>query len=201
MLRIGLTGGIGSGKSTVAKIFEVLDIPVYYADDVTRKLMNEDEAIIKNIKEHFGELSYIDGKLNRAHIASIVFSDKAKLATLNAITHPPTIQHAAEWMQQQTTPYVIKEAALIFESGSYKDLDYVIGVFSPKQLRINRVMERDGVSSNEVVKRMNQQMDEDEKMQRCDFVITNDEQQLVVPQVMELHAKLLKMNARPARRK
>jgi dephospho-CoA kinase len=193
MLRIGLTGGIGSGKSTVAKIFEMFGIPVYYADEATRKLMNEDPVIIAQIKQHFGELSYKDGTLNRSHISSIVFSDKKKLELLNSLTHPATIRHAAEWMQQQTTPYVIKEAALIFESGSNKDLDYVIGVYAPKTLRINRVMERDGVTSEDVIRRMNRQMDEDEKMKRCDFIITNDEQQLIIPQVVALHEKFLRM--------
>lgn len=118
MIRVGLTGGIGSGKSTVARVFEVLGIPVYYADEATRQLMNTDEALKKEIINNFGEESYSNGQLNRPYIASIVFNDKEKLELLNALTHPATIRHANDWMQQQTTPYVIKEAALIFESGS-----------------------------------------------------------------------------------
>jgi dephospho-CoA kinase len=191
MLRIGLTGGIGSGKSTVAKIFGVLGIPVYNADEATRRLMNEDATIIAQIKKHFGEDSYKDGVLNRPYISAIVFNDKKQLDILNALTHPATIQHAARWMQQQTAPYIVKEAALIFESGSNKDLDYVIGVSAPRTLRITRVMERDGISSDEVIKRMDRQMDEETKMNRCDFIITNDEQLLVIPQVVALHEKLL----------
>ena len=191
MLRIGLTGGIGSGKSTVAKIFEVLGIPVYYADRETRRLMNDDNTLINEIKNHFGPESYTSEGLNRAFISAIVFNDPVKLALLNSLTHPVTIQHASDWMQKQSTPYVVKEAALIFESGSNKGLDYVIGVNAPKELRIKRVMERDKITREEVVKRMERQMNEDEKMKLCDFIITNDEQQLMIPQVISLHEKFL----------
>ena len=191
MLRIGLTGGIGSGKSTVAKIFEVLSIPVYYADATARRLMNEDEELKKNIITHFGKESYVDGQLNRPYIASIVFNDKEKLELLNSLTHPATILDANKWMLKQTSPYSIKEAALIFESGSAKHLDHVIGVYSPAPLRIQRIMQRDKITKEEVLQRMNRQMDEDKKMRLCDFVITNDEQQLLIPQVLQLHEKLL----------
>ncbi len=192
MIRVGLTGGIGSGKSTVARVFEVLGIPVYYADEATRQLMNTDEALKKEIISNFGEESYSNGQLNRPFIASIVFSNKEKLDLLNAITHPATIRHANEWMQQQIAPYVIKEAALIFESGSAENLDYVIGVSAPKPLRIRRVMERDGISSEEVQKRMSRQLSEDMKMKLCDFVLVNNELELLTPQVLALHEQLLK---------
>lgn len=192
MIRVGLTGGIGSGKSTVARVFEVLGIPVYYADEATRQLMNTDEALKKEIISNFGEESYSNGQLNRPFIASIVFSNKEKLDLLNAITHPATIRHANEWMQKQTAPYVIKEAALIFESGSAENLDYVIGVSAPKPLRIRRVMERDGISSEEVQKRMSRQLSEDMKMKLCDFILINNELELLTPQVLALHEQLLK---------
>ena len=191
MLRIGLTGGIGSGKSTVAKIFEVLGIPVYYADAANRRLVNEDPQIIKNIIQNFGDKSYVDGKLNRAYIASIVFNNPDKLALLNAISHPATIEDANKWMQQQSSPYVIKEAALIFESGSAENLDLVIGVYAPAPLRIKRTMDRDKITQEEVKKRMERQINEELKMKLCDFVVINDEQQLVVPQVMALHQKFI----------
>jgi dephospho-CoA kinase len=191
MLRIGLTGGIGSGKSTVAKIFEVLGIPVYYADAASRRLMNEEPELVKEIIRHFGDKSYIEGKLNRPYIASIVFNNAEKLALLNAISHPATIEDANKWMQQQTTPYIIKEAALIFESGSAEHLDAVIGVYAPAPLRIKRTMDRDQVTQEEVKKRMERQINEELKMKLCDHIIVNDEQQLVVPQVMALHKKFL----------
>ena len=193
MLKIGLTGGIGSGKTTVAKIFEALDIPVYYADEAAKRLMNENDEIKNTLIKNFGNESYINGQLNRPYIASVVFNDKEKLELLNYITHPATIRDANEWMKQQTSPYIIKEAALIFESGSSEYLDYVIGVYAPAPLRIKRTIERDNISKEEVIKRMNRQLDEEMKMKLCDFVITNDEQKLVIPQVIELHEKLVSL--------
>src|SRR4030095_4318507 len=186
MLKVGLTGGIGSGKSTVAKIFEVLGIPVYYADDAAKQIMNTDAELKEKIIAAFGAESYVNNELNRPFIASIVFNNNEKLDLLNSLTHPATIRDAERWMQQQSAPYIIKEAALIFESGSAENLDFVIGVFSPLPLRIKRIMERDHVTRDEVIKRMNRQIDENIKMRLCDKVIVNDEHQLVVTQVLSL---------------
>ncbi len=191
MLRIGLTGGIGSGKSTVAKVFEVLGVPVYYADDAAKRIMNKDEELKEKIKQEFGESVYSDGKLNRKLLAGIVFNAPEKLNQLNALTHPATIADAERWMQSQTTPYCIKEAALIFESGAQEFLDYVIGVTAPAPLRIQRTMQRDGISREAVVARMDKQMDDAIKMKLCDFILTNDEQEMLLPQVLVLHEKLL----------
>jgi dephospho-CoA kinase len=191
MLKIGLTGGIGSGKSTVAAIFEVLDIPVYYADNVAKQLMQEDESLINSIKLHFGDSCYEAGKLNRAYLSSIVFTDKSKLELLNSIVHPATIAHAENWMSIQTAPYCIKEAALIFESNSNKNLDFVIGVHSPENLRINRIMKRDQISESEIKARIDAQMNETEKMAKCDFTINNNEIELLIPQVLSIHQKLI----------
>lgn len=190
MLKIGLTGGIGSGKSTVARLFELHGIPVYYADAAAKEIMNTDETLKNQIIQHFGEATYTNNRLNRKQLADIVFKDKEKLALLNSLVHPATIRDATNWMQQQTAPYTIKEAALIFESGSQSELDYVIGVYAPKTLRIHRTMQRDGVDREEVLKRMKNQIDEEIKMRLCDFVIVNDEQQLLIPQVNELHEKI-----------
>ena len=194
VLHLGLTGGIGSGKTTVAKIFETLGIPVYYADEAARNLMNTDKELIAAIINHFGEESYINGELNRKYVASQVFNDHFKLDLLNSITHPATIKNAKEWMQQQNAPYTIKEAALIFESGSAEGLDYIIGVYAPQALRIKRVMDRDNVTREEVLKRISRQVNEEMKMKLCDFIIHNDEQQLVIPQVIALHEKLLSLS-------
>ncbi|HRO46640.1 dephospho-CoA kinase [Agriterribacter sp.] len=194
VLKAGLTGGIGSGKSTVARVFELLGIPVYDADTAAKTIMNEDENLKALIIEHFGEEAYANGTLNRAYISSVVFENTEKLALLNSLVHPATIQAAERWMQQQNTPYVMKEAALIFESGSQEGLDVVIGVYAPVHLRIHRTMQRDNISREAVLKRISHQINEELKMKLCDFVLYNDEQQLLIPQVIALHEKLLRLS-------
>ena len=191
MLKIGLTGGIGSGKSTVAKIFETLGIPVYYADKEAKRLMNSDDELIFSIKKNFGEEIYKNGELDRTLLASIVFNDRYKLDLLNSLVHPVTIRDAEQWAQKQKSPYTIKEAALLFEAGSVSNLDHVIGVSAPTELRINRAMKRNNTSREEVINRMNQQINEEIKMRLCDFIIYNDEKQFLISQVLELHQKFL----------
>jgi len=192
ILRIGLTGGIGSGKSTVAEIFKVLGIPVFDADAAAKHIMNEDELLKKKIIAAFGEESYVGGQLNRKYLAGIVFNNPLKLEQLNALVHPATIEASENWMKEQSAKYAIKEAALLFEAGSAANLDYIIGVFAPQVLRIKRVMDRDHISRDEVIGRMGRQIDDRIKMRLCDFIITNDEQQLVIPQVLKIHEELLK---------
>lgn len=189
MLKIGLTGGIGSGKTTVAKVFETLGIPVYYADDAAKRLLNTNQELKEKVIYHFGDEAYTNGELNRKYLADIVFNNKEKLDLLNSLTHPITIQDAEEWMNRQTAPYAIKEAALLFESGAAEKLDYIIGVYAPQHIRVKRVMDRDHLTTEEVVKRISRQIDEEMKMKLCNFVITNNGQQLVLPQVMELDKK------------
>jgi dephospho-CoA kinase len=196
MLKIGLTGGIGSGKSTVAQIFEVLGIPVYYADDAAKRLMNEDPELKKEITAAFGAAAYPDGRLDRRYMASLVFEDPLQLARLNSIVHPVTLRDADHWMQRQQTPYVVKEAAIIFEAKLRSYYDYVIGVTAPESLRIERVMKRDRSSREKIQQRIRQQMDEQEKMNLCDFVILNDGRQSVLKQVLALHASFLEKSRR-----
>lgn len=191
ILKVGITGGIGSGKTTVAKVFEVLGIPVYYADDAAKKLMNEDAGLQEKLVLAFGKDTYINGALNRTYVSGLVFNNPEKLSLLNSIVHPATIADADRWMKQQHTLYAIKEAALLFESGANKHVDKVIGVYARAQLRIQRVMHRDKSNEEAVKKRMNQQMDEDKKMDLCDYVIINDEQELVITQVLKIHKLLL----------
>lgn len=190
-LKVGITGGIGSGKTTVIKIFETLGIPVFDADTAAKYAMHENADVKKKIVELFGENAYINNELERKYIAGIVFNDALKLEQLNAIVHPVTIAMAEEWMQKQTSPYVLKEAAILFESGAAAGLDFIIGVFAPQHIRIQRAMQRDNVTREEVLKRMAKQIDEYMKMKLCDFVITNDEQQMLIPQVLQVHEKLL----------
>lgn len=193
MLKIGLTGGIGSGKSTVARVFELLGIPVYYADDRARLLMNEDPELKASILAEFGSEAYNAGGLDRRYLASVVFNNREKLEQLNALTHPVTIRDAERWMQQQHTPYIIKEAALLFESGATASLDKVIGVYAPQHLRVQRVMRRDGLPVEEIMKRISRQLDEEMKMKLCDYVISNNDQELVLPQVLALDALFREM--------
>ena len=199
MLKIGITGGIGSGKSTVARVFETLGIPVYNADEAAKRLMQEDPELKSQIIKLFGGDAYINGQLNRSFISGLAFSNPEKVKALNALVHPATINDAKSWMAKQQSPYALKEAALIFESGSEKELDYVIGVFAPEELRIRRVMERDGSTREAIQQRIKNQLDEAGKMKRCHFIIQNGDDQLVIPQVMALHQQLLQLSqSKPA---
>ncbi len=191
MLKIGLTGGIGSGKTTAAHIFEVLGIPVYYADEAAKKLMNEDKVLRQEIIRLFGNEAFKEGELDRSFLGELVFSDPEKLSQLNSIVHPATLEDAARWMLRQRTPYAIKEAALIFEANLQSYFDYVIGVTAPESIRISRVVKRDHTSREKVMKRIRQQMDEEEKIGLCDFVIRNDESEGLLVQVLRIHEELL----------
>lgn len=193
MLKIGITGGIGSGKTTVCKIFEILDVPVFYADEAAKTVMITDEILISGIRQHFGDSAYsASGVLNRKYLADIVFNSKMELEKLNSLVHPAVFRAFDTWVNDhKNSPYVIKEAALLYESNSYKLCDYTILVKSPAQLRIQRVMERDSVSKSEVELRMNKQYSDEKKEAMADFIITNNEKELVVPQVLKLHSKFL----------
>lgn len=191
MLKVGLTGGIGSGKSTVAKVFETLGIPVYKADVEAKKLMSTHPQLIQLIKQHFTELAYKNGQLDRAFLSSVVFKDKKKLDLLNSLVHPFTIEDGKAWMQLQKTPYSIKEAALIFESGSQGEFDIIVGVYAPETLRIHRTIQRDKTDKDHVRSRMEHQIKEEVKMKLCDEVLINNEQELLLPQIVALHEKLL----------
>jgi dephospho-CoA kinase len=191
MMIVGLTGGIGSGKSTIARIFSVLGIPVYDADSAARKLMNEHPAIREQMIGYFGAEAYQGEQLNRPFISNIVFNQPEKLEWLNALVHPYTINDAAQWAERQNAPYVIKEAALMFESASFHHVQQVIGISAPKTLRLQRVMQRDGADRDSVLKRMERQLDEHIKMKLCDHIIYNDEQQAVLPQTWHIHQTLL----------
>lgn len=193
MFKVGITGGIGSGKSTVARVFEILGIPVYYADAEAKKLLEEDPVIRKGLMNEFGDKAFEGGVLNRKYIAAEVFNNEEKLLALNQLVHPRTIEAANEWALRQKAPYTLKEAALIFESRSQSQLDFVIGVYAPEHIRIQRTMERDGISREEVKNRMNKQIQEEIKMKLCNAVIINNGQEMILPQVLELHKKLLQL--------
>ena len=183
---IGLTGGIGSGKSVVAKIFTTLGIPVFNADEAAKHIMQSNPEMKAKLIEQFGSSIYNASGLQKEKLAAIVFNDPYQLQLLNAMVHPVTIQAAKDWAEKQSSPYVIKEAALIFESAAADGLFKVIGVTAPLSLRIQRVMQRDGVSKEQVEARMQHQISDTIKMRLCDYVIENNNQQMLIPQVLEL---------------
>lgn len=183
---IGLTGGIGSGKSVVAKVFATLGIPVFNADDEAKRIMQSSTEIKTKLIEQFGTDIYNAHGLDKEKLASIVFNNSFQLQLLNAIVHPVTIQAAKDWAAKQTSPYVIKEAALIFESGAADGLFKVIGVTAPISIKIHRVMQRDGITKDQVDARMRNQISDTIKMRLCDYVIENNNQQMVIPQVLEI---------------
>lgn len=188
---VGLTGGIGSGKSTVAALFADLGIPVYMADTEARKLMASSEAIKTAIIAAFGKRSYHNNEPDRAFLANIVFNDNEKLRQLNAIIHPRVQQHFLSWYTEQNAPYTIREAAILFESDSYKDCDKIITVTVPVTVRIQRVMERDGISEAMVTARMNNQWPDEKKAALSDFVIENTDMSKTVKEVKKIHDTLL----------
>ncbi len=192
MLKIGITGGIGAGKSTVAGIFKVLGVPVFDADATAKNLLNTDLVLREQVITAFGSETYKNGLLDRKYLATLVFNNSEQLAKLNALVHPATIAAMEKWTSGFTDmPYIIKEAALLFEAGTHEGLDYIIGVTAPVELRMTRVMARDHVLREEVLSRMQHQLDDTEKMKRCNFVIDNNETSLVIPQVLALHEQFI----------
>jgi len=194
MLKIGITGGIGAGKSTVAGIFKVLGIPVFDADATAKNILNTDSVLREQIAATFGSETYKNGLLDKKYLATLVFNNPDQLAKLNALVHPASIEAANIWAkhwEEQGCPYILKEAALLFEAGTNVGLDFIIGVTAPVEMRIARVMERDHVTREEVLKRMQHQLDDSEKMKRCNFVIDNNEASLVIPEVLALHARFI----------
>ena len=194
-LRIGITGGIGSGKTTVCKIFKTLGIPVYDADDRAKILMTDSRDLKKQLIHTFGTAAYLpSGQLDRKYLAGIVFKDKAALEKLNAIVHPAVKKDGLDWEKEHiSTPYTLREAALIYESGIDKTLDYVIVVTAPEALRITRVMQRDGLPSDAVRHRIQKQWPEKDKVKKADFVIVNDGENSLVKQVVKVHEMLISL--------
>lgn len=194
MLKVGLTGGIGSGKSVVSEIFRTLNIPVYDADLRAKQLITEDAVVKKYLIKEFGEKVYFeDGQLNRIELAAIIFNNQQALQIANSIVHPAVKLDYIDWLDhQQYCKYAVIEAAILFESNEFSDLDKTITVYAPDDVRLKRVVKRDNTVENAVLKRMHAQMSEEEKIKRSDFVIINDDTKLVVPQVLELHKLLTK---------
>lgn len=196
MRTIGITGGIGSGKSTVCRVFGVLGIPVFEADREGKILLNTDPHLRKAVIDRFGKEIYENGALDRNALASIVFSETEALKDLNAMVHPAVRKAFAVWATEQQAPYVIMEAALLAETGGHENVDEVILVSAPEDLRIKRTMARDGVGEEAVLARIQNQATEDQRKAIADHVIVNDDTQLVIPQVLALHERLIQASLR-----
>ena len=198
MLKVGITGGIGSGKTTVCQIFEKLGVPVYYADQRAKELMEDDSQLRTEIKQEFGDDIYdTDGKLDRKKLAEIVFNNEEKLLKLNGMVHPAVFRDNQSWnevLAKKGYPYTIKEAALLVETGSYRTLDKLIVVSAPEEDRIKRVMARDGSTEEQVLARIKAQMPEEQKVKYADYIIYNDRIMDLVPEVTKIHIDLLNLN-------
>lgn len=191
MIKLGVTGGIGSGKSTVCKIFETLGVPVYYADDRAKAIMTGNAEVKKSILSLFGAQAYFrNGRLNRAFISQAVFRNPVIREKMNQIVHPAVIEDGRRWQEVQTSEITLKEAALLIQSGSYKDLDHIILVTCPEELRIQRVMKRNRMNRQAVVARIKSQLSEAEMMQYADWIVVNDGSQSVIAQVLKIYRQL-----------
>lgn len=191
-MKVGVTGGIGSGKTTVCKLFETLGVPIYYADSRAKWLMANDPQVREQLVTTFGAETFTDGVLNRPYLSSVVFSNPDKLAELNAIVHPAVFRDGADWETKHTDfPYTIKEAALMFETGSYRLLDKIIVVTAPIHVRVERVVQRDATTEQAVRERIENQLPDEQKIAHAHFVIVNDGEQPLIPQVMKIHKELM----------
>jgi dephospho-CoA kinase len=193
MVIIGLTGGIGSGKTTISKCFESFGIPVYVSDYEAKALMNRSKVIKRKLIQLFGESAYKKGKLNRAYLASKIFKDKALLTKMNAIVHPKVASHFKRWLKKQEAPYVIKEAAIIFENNLERQYDYIITVVADEDLRIERVMKRDNSTLKKVKSIISNQLADAEKIDKSDFVITNNKLEPAKKQATDIHHQILQI--------
>lgn len=191
MIVVGLTGGIGSGKTTVAKQFNALGIPVYIADDEAKKLMNRSKIIKRKLIQLFGEQAYINNELNRPFLADKIFNNELNLEKMNAIVHPKVASHFKRWLKKQKAPFVLKESAILFENGAYNECDYIITVTAPEKLRIERLLKRDDTSLEKIQAIMKNQWNDEKKIEKSDFVIINTNLDETIRQVQLTHNKIV----------
>lgn len=188
---VGLTGGIGSGKTTVAEQFLKLGIPVYIADDEAKNLMRRSKVIKRKLIALFGDEAYFNGELNKPFLANMIFNDKTYLEKMNAIVHPRVSRHFKKWALKQEAPYVIKEVAILFENGAQKACDFIITVTAPIEMRIKRLLKRDNTSESKIEAIMKNQWTDEEKVKYSHFVIVNTELESTKNQVGKIHKKIL----------
>jgi dephospho-CoA kinase len=189
--KLGITGGIGSGKTSVCRVFEVLNIPVFSADKAAREIMDSDESIISRINSIAGKNLYASGSLNRMALSQMIFNDTILLAKVNSLVHPAVLKHFIKWATEQTSIYVIMEAAILFESGASKIMDKVATIVTPVEERIERIIERNKLSREEINERMRNQMDDEARIKLSDYVISNSENDMIIPSILKIHNDIL----------
>jgi dephospho-CoA kinase len=191
--RLGITGGIGSGKTSVCRVFSVLGVPVFSADREASEIMEHDSGIIRKINSIVGKDMYVNRNLDRKELASIIFNDNILLEKINSLVHPVVFDHFSKWTSKQTTPYVIMEAAILFESGASEFVDKVAVVVAPVGQRVGRVIMRNKLTREQVMERMRNQMDDESRIERSDYIINNSENDMIIPAILEIHDDILKL--------
>lgn len=193
MFKLGITGGIGSGKTSVCRVFEVLNIPVFSADRVARNIMEDDESIIAGINSIAGRDLYTNGSLDRPALSDLIFNDKASLEKVNSLVHPAVLRKFIQWVSDQSAPYVIMEAAILFESGAAKMVDRVATIVAPVEERIERIILRSKLSREQITERMRNQIDDITRSRNSDYVINNAENDMIIPVILKIHDDILKI--------
>jgi dephospho-CoA kinase len=191
VMKLGVTGGIGSGKTTVCRVFNVLGIPVFSADPEAKKIMETDEGIMRRINSIAGKNLYLNGSLDRMELAALIFNDQSLLEKVNSLVHPVVLDNFSEWEKEQEAPYVIMEAAILFESGASKLVDRIATVVAPEEERVNRVINRNTLTREQVLERIRNQMDDETRVKLSDYVIHNSENDMIIPAILKIHKELL----------
>jgi dephospho-CoA kinase len=193
VIKLGVTGGIGSGKTSVCKVFGILGIPVFSADEEAKKVMEADTDIILKLNTIAGQDLYSTGTLDRAELARLIFNNPSMLERVNSVVHPVVFSRFNEWVKKQSAPYVIMEAAILFESGYRKMVDRIVTVTAPVEERIARVISRNSITKEEVLKRIENQTSDSEKVKQSDYVIDNSENAMIIPTILNIHSHILQL--------
>ncbi len=189
--KLGITGGIGSGKTSVCRVFKVLGIPVFSADRVAQQIMESDKEIIKGINSIAGMDLYLSGKLDRMTLASIIFNDNTLLNKVNSLVHPSVFEQFRRWVPEQNAPYAIMEAAILFESGASEIVDRIVTIIAPEEERIHRVILRNKLSKEQITERMRNQIDDETRAKNSDYIISNSENEMIIPAILTIHNDIL----------
>ena len=190
-MKLGITGGIGSGKTSVCRVFNVLGIPVFSADAEAREIMDSDPEIIEKVKRITGTDLYASGSLARMELAGLIFNNENLLKEINAVVHPVVFEHFRIWEKSVSAPYVIMEAAILFESGASELVDRIVTVVAPVEERIERVVRRNNLTREQVISRMKNQLNDEDKIRRSDYIIYNSEHEMIIPSILKIHEEII----------